>query len=110
MTEDTLREWVQAFETAYFRNVQLADESEDDGYNLTAVDAGIGVGSVNHTGQTSLIRLGVSGGKTYASGLHADVWTTAGYVITDTRVMQVSLQYDGQPIRPENGTVVGRCQ
>lgn len=110
VTDDTLREWIQSFEMAYFRNVQLGDESEDDEYNLTSVDVGVGVRNVTHTEQTSLIRLSVSGGKTYASGSHADVWTTTGYVITDTRVVRVPLQYYNQSIRPENGTVVASCQ
>lgn len=109
VTIDSLKKWTQSFEMAYFRNIQLADESEDDEYNLTAVDAAVRVKNVTHTEQSSLIRLDVSGGKTYSSGLHADARTTTGYVITETRVLRVPLQHDDQPIRSENGTVVVRC-
>lgn len=114
VTRGSLVNWTQAFETAYFRNVLLADEvGEDDGdddHNLTEASAYAEVRSVNQTANGYVIRLSDSGARTYASGFLSERWMDVGYVINETHVVRVPLTDRENPVRASAGTVVINCR
>lgn len=109
VTEDSLVGWAQSFEIAYFHNDMLAGEDPEDDYNLTEVSAYAEVRAVNLTPSRYGVRFSNSGATTYASGLHGDLWMDVGYIINDSHVVRVPLDYREQPIRATNGTVVLVC-
>lgn len=110
VTRESVVNWTQEFETAYFRNSLLADEPDDDEQNLTEASAYAEVRSVNHTSRGYVIRLSDSGAKNYASGLHGDRWMDVGYIINATHVVRVPLDDQDDPVRKSEGTVVVGCQ
>ncbi|MDY6818903.1 MAG: hypothetical protein SVG88_09590 [Halobacteriales archaeon] len=108
-SRERIVDWTQRFEIAYFRNDMLAEESPDDGYNLTRASAYAEVRAVNATDDGYAIRFSNSGATNYESGLHADRWMAVGYLLNDTHVIRVPLTDREQPIRAANGTVVLEC-
>lgn len=110
VTRDSVVNWTRAFETAYFRNGMVADESSDDDVDLTEVSAYAEVRDVNHTARGYVLRFVDSGATNYASGLHGDRWMDVGYVINDTHVVRVPLDDHDGPVRASEGTVVVGCR
>jgi len=114
VTRAGLVDWTQAFETAYFRNVLLADETgEDDGddeHNLTEASASAEVRGVNQTTNGYVIRLSDFGARTYASGFLSERWMDVGYVLNETHVVRVPLTDREDPVQASDGTAIVNCQ
>lgn len=113
VTRESLVNWTQTFETAYFRNVLLADEAGDgdgdDEDNLTEASAYAEVRGVNQTANGYVIRLSDSGARTYASGILSERWMDVGYLINETHVVRVPLTDREDPVQASDGTAVINC-